>query len=128
MNHFTALLNVLESAEFDKQMSKAFFENYLHEYLSISSSEQDAISEQDFETMKEVAIAVGLEPQEFDDIVNEEEKPEENEKNEKDDKYDKQLNNVVEHPPGTYEFSSFLNKWYSDPDTEPTITSPGYAH
>ena len=128
MNHFTALLNVLESAEFDKQMSKAFFENYLHEYLSISSNEQDAISEQDFETMKEVAVAVGLEPQEFEQIVNEDESNDNDSKDEKEDKYDKQLNNIVEHPPGTYEFDSFLNKWYSDSDTEPTITTPGYAH
>jgi len=126
MNHFTALLNVLEAVDFDKQMSKAFFENYLHEYLSLSHNQNSPISEQDFETMKEVAVACGLQPQEFETIVNEAE--DDDKENDKEDKYDKQLNNVVEHPPGVYAFDDFLNRWYSDPDTEPTITTPGYAH
>ena len=126
MNHFTALLNVLEAVDFDKKMSKAFFENYLHEYLSLSHTQKDPISEQDFDTMKEVAIACGLQPQEFESVVNEADGDEKDD--EKEDKYDRQINNVVEHPPGVYAFNHFLNKWYSDPDTEPTITTPGYAH
>jgi hypothetical protein len=127
MSHFSAILNVLESVSFEKEMSKAFFENYLHEYLQLSHSEQDPISETDYQTMQEVAAAVGISEQEFDQIVNEDDKPEEKEEAKK-DKYDHHLDNIVDHPPGTYEFGSFLNKWYTDSDTEPTITTPGYAH
>lgn len=126
MSHFSAILNVLESVSFEKEMSKAFFENYLHEYLQLSHEDQEPISETDYQTMQEVAAAVGLEEKEFEDIVNEDEQSEE--KTEKKDKYDHHLDNIVEHPPGTYEFKSFLNKWYTDADTEPTITTPGYAH
>ena len=126
MSHFSAILNVLESVSFEKEMSKAFFENYLHEYLQLSHEDQEPISETDYQTMQEVAAAVGLEEKEFEDIVNEDEQSEE--KIEKKDKYDHHLDNIVEHPPGTYEFKSFLNKWYTDADTEPTITTPGYAH
>ncbi len=126
MSHFSAILNVLESVSFEKEMSKAFFENYLHEYLQLSHEDQEPISEKDYETMQEVAAAVGISEEEFEQIVNEDEKP--NEKEEKKDKYDHHLDNIVEHPPGTYEFSSFLTKWYTDSDTEPTITTPGYAH
>ena len=47
------------------------------------------------------------------------------------DKYDKQIDNVVdEHPPGSYElaFDAWAKQPNHDPDTRPTITTPGYAH
>ena len=132
MSHFSALLNVIEGAELDKEMATAMFENYLHQYLEMSASEGDEISEQDYATMQEVAHAVGIGQEEFEEILNENEDEEDDQKkaNEK-DKYDKQLDNVVdEHPPGYYEltFDAWAKQPNHDPDTRPTITTPGYAH
>lgn len=132
MSHFSALLNVLESADIDKEMATAMFENYLHQYLEMSASEGEEISEQDYATMQEVAHAVGIGQEEFEEILNEDddEKKDEKKAGEK-DKYDKQLDNIVdEHPPGSYElaFDAWTKRPNHDPDTSPTITTPGYAH
>jgi hypothetical protein len=132
MSHFSALLNVLESADINKEMATAMFENYLHQYLEMSASEGDEISEQDYATMQEVAHAIGIGKEEFEEILNEDDDEEDDKKKDSEkDKYDRQLDNVVdEHPPGSYElaFDVWAKQPNHDPDTRPTITTPGYAH
>ena len=135
MSHFSALLNVLESANIDKEMATAMFENYLHQYLEMSASEGDEISEQDYATMQEVAHAVGIGQEEFEEILNEDDEDDDEDDDEKKanekDKYDKQLDNIVdEHPPCSYElaFDAWAKRPNHDPDTEPTITTTGYVH
>lgn len=131
MSHFSALLNVLESADINKEMATAMFENYLHQYLEMSASEGDEISEQDYATMQEVAHAIGIGQEEFEEILNEDDDEKDEKKADEKDKYDKQIDNVVdEHPPGSYElaFDAWAKSPNHDPDTRPTITTPGYAH
>ena len=114
-------------------MATAMFENYLHQYLEMSASEGEEISEQDYATMQEVAHAIGIGQEEFEEILNEDEDDEKDEKKaDEKDKYDKQIDTVYpdEHPPGSYElaFDAWAKRPNHDPDTRPTITTPGYAH
>ena len=67
MNHFNALLNVLEILEVEKETAKNILEHYIVEFLQISVSNGGEVSEEDFQAMKEVAVALGLNEKEFED-------------------------------------------------------------
>jgi len=107
MSHLSALLNVMESIEIDDELVKQIFQKYVSEYIQLIHEDKESISEKDFEIMKEVAIALGLKPEEFENAFNVDEDDEY-------DKYDAQVDNVVKDlPPGSTEFTSYLNRWVS---------------
>lgn len=107
MNHFNALLNVLEILEVEKETAKNILEHYIVEFLQISVSQGGKVSEEDFEAMKEVAVALGLNEKEFEDTF--ESKMDDGVEK---DKYDKQLDNVTD----TSNFNNFLNNWIKPAD------------
>ncbi len=112
MHHLTALLNVLESLELDQKIRSEFFNHYLSEYFQLINVQEDSkspISDQDFETMQEIAHALGMSENEFSDVFENDEN-----ENESYDKYDAQVDNEL--PPGVTEFSSFLNRWHAPHD------------
>jgi hypothetical protein len=109
MNHLAALLNVMESIELDKELGIQIFKNYITEYLQLIHEDKAPFSEKDFEIMKEVAMSLGLNPEEFENIFNVAD-----EEDASYDKYDAQVDNVVKDlPPGSTEFTSYLNRWVS---------------
>lgn len=107
MSHLSALLNVMESIDIDKELGKQIFKNYITEYIQLTYDKKDSLKEDDFEIMKEVAISLGLEPEEFEEVMDVGEQDDEY------DKYDAQVDNVVNTAPGSTEFSSYLNRWVS---------------
>lgn len=107
MNHFNALLNVLEILEVDKNTAKQILEHYIVEFLQISVSQGGEVSEEDFQAMKEVAVSLGLNEKEFEDAF--ESKMEDGDEK---DKYDNQLDNVTD----TSNFNNFLNSWIKPAD------------
>lgn len=108
MNHLSALLNVMESIEIDKEMGIEIFEKYLSEFLQLTFNDKTPIKDEDLDVMKEIAFALGLSEKEFEKIFD----MEENENEEEYDKYDAQVDNK-DLPPGSNEFTSYLNRWVS---------------
>ena len=108
MSHLSALLNVMESIEIDKELGKQIFNSYLKEYLQLIYEDKQPFSEKDFEIMKEVAMSLGLDVKEFEEIFDDESG------DDKQDKYNAQVDNEDKDlPPGSSEFTSYLNRWVS---------------
>lgn len=111
MNHFNALLNVLEIIEIEKETSKQILESYIVQFLQLAVSNGESVSEEDFKNMQEVAVALGLSEKEFQDAF-ENSSDKEDTKDKEYDKYDRQLDNVTD----TSNFNNFLNRWVQPQD------------
>jgi len=118
MNHLAALLNVLTTMEIEKPLATQVFEAYLSDYFQlVEENSNKKISEQDFETMQEVAHALGLNEDEFHSIMETDEKKS-SKKASKDEEEDDDEIDVVDDPVEMNQLSQYINKWIN-PDSDP---------
>ena len=103
MNHVNALLNVLEILEVEKETAKKIFENYVAEFLQLAAQDGN-VSEEDYQVMQEVAMALGLSEKDFKDTL------EDTSEEESYDKYDAQVDNYPKNETAS-SFSNYLNRW-----------------
>ena len=117
MNHLAELLNVLSTMEIQKPLATQVFEAYLSDYFQlVEENNNKKVSEQDFETMQEVAHALGLNEDEFHSIMETDEKKS-SKKASKDEEDDDEID-VVDDPAEMNQLSQYINKW-KNPDSAP---------
>ena len=110
MNHLAAVLNVMSMIDIEKGLQKHLFEQYLSDFFQLL--EEGKVSESDYETMQEIAHAIGLNENEFNEIMEEDSK--------KEDQSDKEhdFDEHEDHESDDTQLSQYINKWIN-PDSDP---------
>lgn len=110
MNHLAAVLNVMSMVDIEKDLQKHLFEQYLSDFFQLL--EEGKVSESDYETMQEIAHAIGLNENEFHEIMEEDSKKED--KSEEEHDFDEH----EDHESDDTQLTQYINTWIN-PDSDP---------